>query len=425
MKKRLLAVIIAALFVMASLPASALRGTVPMRYATPEGYNDHDYQKLIAFLEKTDADGVKNGTKIISGYDPADPGKWWNSDTYTGLMWRQIGGSKRIYTIIMKQKGVVGPLDLSGCTELNRIECSHNPLLSAIDVSGDAALEEFNCQDTGITAIDLTDNTNLLYFYCGDNQLTELDVSNNTKLYMIFCENNALKELDVSKLVRLTNLDCSGNALNSIDISNNTAVWNLDCSDNQLTSLDLSKNTELKYVKCMNNSLTKLDLTNSPKLKDLDCKGNRITEITLAEGTALSFVSVKAANGGAVAFYYTLNDQTWDYDSFVTAVPDDGNGFLGWYSDSGELLSDSATLACASANEIGEQRIIARFSILGDVDGNGAVEASDALLALRMAMNIIDTPADISLIDVDKNGKVEATDALLILRFAMGIIDHF
>lgn len=63
--------------------------------------------------------------------------------------------------------------------------------------------------------------------------------------------------------------------------------------------------------------------------------------------------------------------------------------------------------------------------ILGDADGNGAVEAPDALIVLRMAMGIIAVPGDISLIDVDGNGRVEAADALLILRCAMGIITEF
>lgn len=69
--------------------------------------------------------------------------------------------------------------------------------------------------------------------------------------------------------------------------------------------------------------------------------------------------------------------------------------------------------------------VTAQYGMLGDVDGNGKVEATDALLALRMAMSIIETPDNILIIDVDGNGRVEATDALLILRFAMGIITSF
>lgn len=59
----------------------------------------------------------------------------------------------------------------------------------------------------------------------------------------------------------------------------------------------------------------------------------------------------------------------------------------------------------------------------GDVDLNGAVEASDALLILRMAMNIIETTQDALLHgDMDGNGFLEASDALIVLRMSMGII---
>ena len=46
------------------------------RYATPDGYNDHDYQKMVAFFEQTDENGVRNGEKLSEDYDPTD------SETY-------------------------------------------------------------------------------------------------------------------------------------------------------------------------------------------------------------------------------------------------------------------------------------------------------------------------------------------------------
>ena len=46
------------------------------RYATPDGYNDHDYQKIVAFFEQTDENSVRNGEKLSEDYDPTD------SETY-------------------------------------------------------------------------------------------------------------------------------------------------------------------------------------------------------------------------------------------------------------------------------------------------------------------------------------------------------
>ena len=54
------------------------------RYATPDGYNDHDYQKMVAFFEQTDENGVRNGEKLSEDYDPTDPETWWEYDDVIG-----------------------------------------------------------------------------------------------------------------------------------------------------------------------------------------------------------------------------------------------------------------------------------------------------------------------------------------------------
>ena len=61
--------------------------------------------------------------------------------------------------------------------------------------------------------------------------------------------------------------------------------------------------------------------------------------------------------------------------------------------------------------------------IMGDVDGNGSVEASDALIVLRYAMGMGQTIPNESTADVNGDGVIDAADALLILRRAMGLVD--
>ena len=62
----------------------------------------------------------------------------------------------------------------------------------------------------------------------------------------------------------------------------------------------------------------------------------------------------------------------------------------------------------------------------GDVDGNGKVEATDALEVLKSVVGKVD-PTDEQLIvaDTDGNGKADATDALNILKKVVGKIDKF
>lgn len=64
--------------------------------------------------------------------------------------------------------------------------------------------------------------------------------------------------------------------------------------------------------------------------------------------------------------------------------------------------------------------------VYGDVDGNGAVEAADALLTLKAVVKLetlTELQADYA--DVDGNDSVEAADALLILQKVVKLIDKF
>ncbi len=64
--------------------------------------------------------------------------------------------------------------------------------------------------------------------------------------------------------------------------------------------------------------------------------------------------------------------------------------------------------------------------LLGDADGNGKVESSDARLALRASVHLSNEPTDIKegtvgfrAADYDQNGKVESSDARCILRVSV------
>ena len=142
MKKRILAAVIAAVFavlnVASALPVLALDESTT-RYPTPEGYNNHDYQKLVAFLEQTDDEGVKNGEKCSDNYDPNDPETWGTCYYGQRFQWIELDGELRIQSIYVYSKRLCGTLDVSGCTALTYLECSDNNL-TTLDVSGCTAL---------------------------------------------------------------------------------------------------------------------------------------------------------------------------------------------------------------------------------------------------------------------------------------------
>ncbi len=93
--------------------------------------------------------------------------------------------------------------DLSGIkyfTALMRLDCSGNPLTTALDVSKNTALTYLFCPSNKLTALDLSGATALTGLYCGkgiyaggsvsSNLLTTLDVSKNTALTFLECVGN-------------------------------------------------------------------------------------------------------------------------------------------------------------------------------------------------------------------------------------------
>lgn len=63
----------------------------------------------------------------------------------------------------------------------------------------------------------------------------------------------------------------------------------------------------------------------------------------------------------------------------------------------------------------------------GDINSDGEITVKDALMALQMAVKLIENPTDVQKIaaDVDGNGVIEAKDALFILQFAVKMRESF
>jgi Dockerin type I domain len=70
--------------------------------------------------------------------------------------------------------------------------------------------------------------------------------------------------------------------------------------------------------------------------------------------------------------------------------------------------------------------MILETPLLGDVDGNGEIEAYDSALALQHAVGIIQLNEWQSIAaDVDRNTFIDAYDAALILQYYVQIITQF
>ena len=384
------------------------------RYATPHGYNDHDYQKMVAFFEQTDENGVRNGEKLNEDYDPTDPRTWrgYDGDYCRGdITWTIVAGEYRLYEIFFGGRSndaepleLVGFLDVSGCTALTEVRCESlgDIQLTGLDVSGCAALEALDCGGNELTELDVSGCTALTSLDCYENQLTELDISTNTELVWLYCYWNQLTELDVSANAALERLICYENQLTELDVSANTELRRLWCSGNQLTELDVSANAALEWLSCSENHLTELDLSNNPRI-DIDTIS--------AEGSG--FIGVGT-------------DEIDDFCFYIKAASVPGNSFCGWYAVDGTLLSTNVEI---NRNDFdGVNDFIAKFTAstpggIGDVDGDGAVRVSDAVLIMRYALGLIEfTPEQILCGDVDGDGFVKVADAVMVIRIALGLV---
>ena len=117
--------------------------------------------------------------------------------------------------------------------------------------------------------------------------------------------------------------------------------------------------------------------------------------------------------------------------SQVTAVANPGYHFVSW--------SDAVTTAARTdANVTANISVIASFAInagsspSGDINGDGVVDVSDALLALRIAVQLIPpdpkyfTGGDVAPLvngSPQPNGIIDVADALLILRKCVGLVN--
>ncbi len=65
-------------------------------------------------------------------------------------------------------------------------------------------------------------------------------------------------------------------------------------------------------------------------------------------------------------------------------------------------------------------------NLYGDLDGNGVINATDALMILKCAVNKLTLPKYLeNYADVNGDSDIDASDALLVLRKAVGKIDQF
>lgn len=310
----------------AGLALALFAALLPWRVAAAWSYNAGDVEKLRTFLEQTDADGVKNGTKLNSDYTPDDPSTWTGEHEqyypYSfGVTWNESGRAvafnadyRQSMSGVLDFSGMdaieyvyiegasVSTASFAGCTALERISIylPGEVPLTGIDVSDTPSLRSVNLSYNALTSLDLSECPNLTILFIEENKLSELDLSANSALKELHCNRNELtylnvsncgslrnlqfnynriKSIDLSNAPELTALGCAGNGMNTLDVGGCPEIWMIECQDNELTSLDLSAVTNIQDIFCYNNELTELRVPENSNIQILICRNNRLTSL--------------------------------------------------------------------------------------------------------------------------------------------------
>ncbi len=378
----------ALLLISASFPALAVNTS---------DYNNHDVEKLRAFFLLQGGAGVSNGRAIIGDtFDENDPSTW------TCCEWTSGG---RLLSISFSSLGwnVSGTLDLAGCTALNSVSAT-DCYITGIDVTGCSALTRLVLTGDRVSEIDVTTNPELDLLWFKQNSVSSLDLSNNHKLRSLDCSFNNISELDVTGCPMLVTLRCTNNSIESIDVSNCPLLTELNIKVNRLTELDISSLTSLSRFFSFGNLLTQLD-------------------VSVMNG-GVSYVIKAVGNGyiGTKCFTNELGEPVIHGSSEAA----EGEEFLGWYV-SGQLISTDEHIPCL----FGQGPIVmeALFSggapslQMGDVNGDGLVNTTDALMMLRYTVGQISaSELHLEVGDMNADGLYNSTDALIIMRIAFGIM---
>lgn len=157
-----------------------------------------------------------------------------------------------------------------------------------------------------------------------------------------------------------------------------------------------------------------------------------------ASTTSRFELTIELEAGDTISFDYKVSSEA-NYDKFIFSIGNspalDRSGSIDWttytytavtsntYTFKWEYTKDGSVDRDDDAAYVDNVQIIrANPEPSGDVDGDGAVTAQDALLTMRYALSLIPASSlNTSEADIDGDGEVTIQDATVIMRNALGL----
>lgn len=167
-------------------------------------------------------------------------------------------------------------IDLSGVSNLTRLDCSYNFDFTMIDLSSVPNLTLLDCAwNTGLTQLDLSKTPKLSTLLCDWTRFTTLNLFHTPNLRKLNVSGSAIRELNLSLVPDLRSLCCSNTYIRNLKLPNLASLIKLDCNYNFLTALDLSGVPNLTKLDCSQNDLSVLDIRPLRNLVDLKYDSDR------------------------------------------------------------------------------------------------------------------------------------------------------
>ena len=171
------------------------------------------------------------------------------------------------------------------------------------------------------------------------------------------------------------------------------------------------------YLMAFGRSIEKIEVTKQPdktqyNAGDIFDKTGMVVTATLSDGTTRDVTDMVSAPAGTLADGTTELTLQFGRDQTMYRNVEANNSKM----NAGSLISPITTTLQI---RVGEGTVT-----WGDVNGDGKVNSTDAVLILRYAAQLgvdIDTAAA----DVNGDGKINSTDAVLVLRYAAQLITKF
>ena len=276
------------------------------------------YIDVNLYVRQDVSDDFELREKLIKFYyDTGGPTTWYHRDNWCSDKpleeWYGLIKTETGWHIGLGQNGLSGHGDLSGCTEIEYINCccwADNPLQS-LNVSGCTRLTDL-IADEYLLSLNASGCTSLRQY--GNDwypaKLQELDLSGCTSLEWLYIV-GPLQSIDLSGCSTLRNVHLIGSNLQSLDVRDCISLEYLYCEKGTLQTIDMSGCSMLLGVQCWNNQLHSLNLTGCSALINLDCYGNNLESLDVSTCTSLKYMNCSSNH---ITQMVTTEDRLVDFN---------------------------------------------------------------------------------------------------------------